>query len=72
MVGKMGFALVTGVRGFDLPEVAENLAQYRDAWQHAGHPGEGDVYLRIPIYEFIRPWPQLSRPWSMWSRRRFI
>ncbi len=50
MVGKMGFALVTGVRGFDLPEVAENLAQYRDAWQHAGHPGEGDVYLRIPIY----------------------
>jgi alkanesulfonate monooxygenase SsuD/methylene tetrahydromethanopterin reductase-like flavin-dependent oxidoreductase (luciferase family) len=50
MVGNMGFALVTGVRGFDIPEVAHNLAAYEAAWQEAGHAGKGDVYLRIPIY----------------------
>jgi alkanesulfonate monooxygenase SsuD/methylene tetrahydromethanopterin reductase-like flavin-dependent oxidoreductase (luciferase family) len=50
MVGQMGFPVVTGVRGFDLPEVAHNLKLYREAWQEAGHPGSGDVYLRIPIY----------------------
>ena len=46
----MGFSLVTGVRGFDIPEVAQNLQSYRAAWREAGHPGEGNVYLRIPIY----------------------
>jgi alkanesulfonate monooxygenase SsuD/methylene tetrahydromethanopterin reductase-like flavin-dependent oxidoreductase (luciferase family) len=50
MVGQMGFPVVTGVRGFDLPEVAHNLKLYREAWREAGHPGNGDVYLRIPIY----------------------
>ena len=49
-VGEMGHALVTGVRGFDIPEVAENLKQYREAWRAAGHPGDGNVYLRIPVY----------------------
>ncbi len=49
-VGRMGFPLVTGVRGFDIPEVAQNLARYREAWCDAGHPGDGDVYLRIPVY----------------------
>lgn len=50
MVGEMGFPMVTGLRGFDIPEVAENLERYREAWQQAGHPGDGDVYLRIPVY----------------------
>ena len=50
MIGKMGFALVTGVRGFDIPEVAQNLQRYREAWHEAGYPGDGNVYLRIPIY----------------------
>ncbi len=50
MIGKMGFPLVTGVRGFDIPEVAQNLQGYRRALQEAGHEGGGDVYLRIPVY----------------------
>ena len=25
-------------------------AIYRDAWKAAGHPGEGEVYLRAPVY----------------------
>jgi alkanesulfonate monooxygenase SsuD/methylene tetrahydromethanopterin reductase-like flavin-dependent oxidoreductase (luciferase family) len=49
-VGQMGFALVTGLRGFDIPEVAQNLKRYREAWHEAGHPGDGNVYLRIPVY----------------------
>jgi alkanesulfonate monooxygenase SsuD/methylene tetrahydromethanopterin reductase-like flavin-dependent oxidoreductase (luciferase family) len=23
---------------------------YRDAWKKAGHPGEGEVFLRVPVY----------------------
>jgi alkanesulfonate monooxygenase SsuD/methylene tetrahydromethanopterin reductase-like flavin-dependent oxidoreductase (luciferase family) len=50
LVGSMGFSLVTGLRGFDVPQVAHNLSLYRQAWQQAGHMGRSDVYLRIPIY----------------------
>jgi alkanesulfonate monooxygenase SsuD/methylene tetrahydromethanopterin reductase-like flavin-dependent oxidoreductase (luciferase family) len=50
MVGRMGFSLVTGLRGFDVPQVMEQLAAYRAARREAGHPGPGIVYLRIPAY----------------------
>lgn len=50
MIGHMGFALVTGLRGFDIPQVAKNLQAYRQALQEAGHPSAGDVYIRIPVY----------------------
>jgi alkanesulfonate monooxygenase SsuD/methylene tetrahydromethanopterin reductase-like flavin-dependent oxidoreductase (luciferase family) len=30
--------------------VAHNLDSYRQAWREAGHPGNGDVFLRIPVY----------------------
>ena len=23
---------------------------YREAWKKAGHPGEGEIYLRVPVY----------------------
>lgn len=50
MIGKMGFPVVTGLRGFDIPEVGKNLQGYRRALHEAGHDGGGDVYLRIPVY----------------------
>src|SRR5882724_11532244 len=50
MVGRMGFSLVTGLRGFDVPEAAQHLNAYRAALREAGHPGDGNVYLRIPVY----------------------
>src|SRR2546428_12423631 len=50
MVGRMGFSLVTGLRGFDVPEAARHLEAYRAALREAGHPGNGNVYLRIPVY----------------------
>jgi alkanesulfonate monooxygenase SsuD/methylene tetrahydromethanopterin reductase-like flavin-dependent oxidoreductase (luciferase family) len=50
MVGQMGFSLVTGLRGFDVPEAMRHLSAYRAARRAAGHAGEGNVYLRIPVY----------------------
>ena len=41
MVGRMGFSLVTGLRGF---------GAYRAARRESGHAGDGNVYLRIPVY----------------------
>jgi alkanesulfonate monooxygenase SsuD/methylene tetrahydromethanopterin reductase-like flavin-dependent oxidoreductase (luciferase family) len=50
LVGRMGFSVVTGLRGFDIPQVARNLTSYRAARQEAGHEGNGNVYIRIPVY----------------------
>ena len=49
-VGRMGYPMFVGLRGMDLPELAYHLEVYRDAWRQAGHPGDGDMILRIPIY----------------------
>src|SRR2546425_10402847 len=50
MVGRMGFSLVTGLRGFDVPEAVGHLRAYRTARRDGGHDGDGNVYLRIPVY----------------------
>jgi alkanesulfonate monooxygenase SsuD/methylene tetrahydromethanopterin reductase-like flavin-dependent oxidoreductase (luciferase family) len=50
MVGRMGFSLVTGLRGFDVPQIARQIAEYRAARQDAGHAGPGNIFLRIPVY----------------------
>ena len=34
----------------DVPELRKNVDEYRRSWREAGHPGEGDVSLRIPVY----------------------
>jgi alkanesulfonate monooxygenase SsuD/methylene tetrahydromethanopterin reductase-like flavin-dependent oxidoreductase (luciferase family) len=50
MIGHMGFSLVTGLRGFDVPEARIHLAAYRAARREAGHAGDGNVYIRMPVY----------------------
>jgi alkanesulfonate monooxygenase SsuD/methylene tetrahydromethanopterin reductase-like flavin-dependent oxidoreductase (luciferase family) len=30
--------------------VKQSIDIYRQAWQEAGHPGQGDVTLRMPVY----------------------
>src|SRR4030081_2901613 len=47
MVGRMGLSLVTGLRGFDVPEAVGHLKAYRAARRENGHAGDGNVYLRI-------------------------
>src|SRR5262245_40702001 len=49
-VAKMGLPIFVGLRGMDVPELAGCLRTYRQAWRDAGHPGEGDACLRIPVY----------------------
>lgn len=49
-VGADGYPIFVGLRGMDRGDLAKHLAVYRQSWREAGHPGEGSVYLRIPIY----------------------
>jgi alkanesulfonate monooxygenase SsuD/methylene tetrahydromethanopterin reductase-like flavin-dependent oxidoreductase (luciferase family) len=49
-VGQMGMPIFVGLRGLDIPELRTRLQTYRQAWREAGHPGNGDVSLRIPLY----------------------
>src|SRR5437870_3659554 len=49
-VGGMGLPIFVGLRGMNIPELSGHLRTYRDAWRAAGHPGDGDVCLRIPVY----------------------
>ena len=48
--GRQGYAIFVGARRGTIDEVLPNLQIYRDAWKAAGHPGEGEVYLRAPVY----------------------
>src|SRR5262249_27473347 len=49
-VGRIGLPIFVGLRGMDIPELAGCLKVYRQAWREAGHPGDGDACLRIPLY----------------------
>ena len=49
-VGEMGYPIFVGLRGMDRPELAGQLKVYRDALKAAGHPRDGDVILRLPVY----------------------
>lgn len=50
VVGRLGLPLFVGLRDLDIPELRRHLGSYRVAWRQAGHPGQGDVCLRIPVY----------------------
>ena len=49
-IGAMGLPIFVAVRLGTLEELGPNIAAYREAYRSAGHPGEGEVYLRVPIY----------------------
>ncbi len=48
--GAAGMPIFVATRLGDLTELVPNLRAYRAAWQEAGHPGHGKVYLRVPVY----------------------
>jgi len=50
LVGQLGFPLFVGLRDLDIPELRIQLGVYRRAWHETGHPGQGEVYLRLPVY----------------------
>jgi alkanesulfonate monooxygenase SsuD/methylene tetrahydromethanopterin reductase-like flavin-dependent oxidoreductase (luciferase family) len=49
-IGTMGLRLLVALIGTPMAELAPVIAAYQTAWQAAGHPGQGEVRLRLPIY----------------------
>jgi alkanesulfonate monooxygenase SsuD/methylene tetrahydromethanopterin reductase-like flavin-dependent oxidoreductase (luciferase family) len=49
-IGAQGYAIFAAVRLGTLAELEPNIAAYREAYAAAGHPGKGEVFLRVPIY----------------------
>jgi alkanesulfonate monooxygenase SsuD/methylene tetrahydromethanopterin reductase-like flavin-dependent oxidoreductase (luciferase family) len=49
-VGTMGLSLLVALIGTPMSELATVIAVYQAAWQAAGHPGQGQVRLRLPMY----------------------
>jgi len=50
VIGALGHPIFVAARIGTLSELAPNVRSYREAYQAAGHPGEGEVYLRVPVY----------------------
>jgi alkanesulfonate monooxygenase SsuD/methylene tetrahydromethanopterin reductase-like flavin-dependent oxidoreductase (luciferase family) len=51
IIGRMGYPIfINPSRVFALPELAPHIEEYLKAWKDAGHPGDGEVGLRVPIY----------------------
>jgi len=49
-IAKLGHGVFVAVRLGTLEELEPNITAYRNAWKEAGHPGEGKVFLRAPVY----------------------
>jgi alkanesulfonate monooxygenase SsuD/methylene tetrahydromethanopterin reductase-like flavin-dependent oxidoreductase (luciferase family) len=49
-LGKAGYPIFVAVRSGSLSGLAPDLAAYRRAYREAGHPGEGEVYLRLTLH----------------------
>src|SRR5262249_49919500 len=49
-IGAMGLPIFVAVRLGTIEELGPNIAAYRRAYRAAGHSGQGEVYLRVPVY----------------------
>jgi len=49
-VAAQGHPIFVAARTGNLSELAPLVKTYRAAWKEAGHPGKGEVYLRVPVY----------------------
>ena len=49
-LGTQGYPILAAVGHGGFTELAPDLASYRAAYRAAGHPGDGEAYLRVPIY----------------------
>jgi alkanesulfonate monooxygenase SsuD/methylene tetrahydromethanopterin reductase-like flavin-dependent oxidoreductase (luciferase family) len=50
VLGALGYPLFVAVRSGSLSGLAPDLIAYRDAYKAAGHPGRGEVYLRLSLH----------------------
>jgi alkanesulfonate monooxygenase SsuD/methylene tetrahydromethanopterin reductase-like flavin-dependent oxidoreductase (luciferase family) len=49
-MGQLGLPIFAGIGAGGVGDLAQAISEYRDAWREAGHPGEGDVILRVGVY----------------------
>jgi alkanesulfonate monooxygenase SsuD/methylene tetrahydromethanopterin reductase-like flavin-dependent oxidoreductase (luciferase family) len=49
-IGKLGFPVFVAVRQGPFKQLVPYIEAYREAYRAAGHPSEGQVYLRVPAY----------------------
>ena len=49
-IGRAGLALLVALIGTPMSGLAAMIDIYRAAWRVAGHPGQGEVRLRLPVY----------------------
>jgi alkanesulfonate monooxygenase SsuD/methylene tetrahydromethanopterin reductase-like flavin-dependent oxidoreductase (luciferase family) len=49
-IGAEGYPIFVGVRQGSFSELLPHIEAYRAAYQAAGHPGKGQVYVRVPLY----------------------
>jgi alkanesulfonate monooxygenase SsuD/methylene tetrahydromethanopterin reductase-like flavin-dependent oxidoreductase (luciferase family) len=49
-LGRLGYPLFVAVRSGTLGGLAPDLRAYRQAYKEAGHPGTGQVYLRLSMH----------------------
>ncbi len=49
-IGRAGLALLVALIGTPMSDLAALIANYQSAWRAAGHPGRGEVRLRLPVY----------------------
>ena len=49
-IGRLGLPIFVAVRQGPFSQLAEHIKAYREAYAAAGHPGRGQVFLRVPAY----------------------
>jgi alkanesulfonate monooxygenase SsuD/methylene tetrahydromethanopterin reductase-like flavin-dependent oxidoreductase (luciferase family) len=49
-LGEMGLPIFIGLRQVGIPKLEQQVNSYKKAWTDAGHEGEIDVSLRVPVY----------------------
>ncbi|WP_053926416.1 MupA/Atu3671 family FMN-dependent luciferase-like monooxygenase [Streptomyces chattanoogensis] len=52
---RAGYGVMTALLGQTMPALRENIARYRQAWQGAGHRGNGDVVVMVHAHVSDRP-----------------
>ena len=48
--GEQGFQIFVGLRQGGLSQLVPHVQAYRAAYRAAGHPGDGGVFIRVPVY----------------------
>jgi alkanesulfonate monooxygenase SsuD/methylene tetrahydromethanopterin reductase-like flavin-dependent oxidoreductase (luciferase family) len=61
-LGTAGHSIFVGARAGNLSQLVPHIAAYRQAHRAAGYPGDGQVYLRLPVYVAETPELALVEP----------